>query len=253
MSDYRYLKIVKEAGAVTVTIDRPEKRNALAPEVLEELAAVFESITSDQEVRVAVLTGGERYFSAGFDLNYLKTVRIEDNGPFTDLFHRAYRAILFCPAPVLAAVGGPAIAGGFDLALMCDVRYASKRAKFGQREVTLSLNPIVDPLWRIVGLGRAKELAYTGRIYGAEEAREMGLVNAVFADGELLENVGKIAREMASCDRRTLRETKTLAHVACGLDLDGAMKAQEWLFRQFLGTDESRGRIEDLLARLGKK
>ena len=89
----------------------------------------------------------------------IKTIEKASNEAFTILFHRAYRAILFCSQPVIAAVGGPAIAGGFDLTMMCDIRYASTRAKFGQREIVLSLTPILDPLWRIIGLGRAKEVA----------------------------------------------------------------------------------------------
>src|SRR5450759_3343217 len=119
-------------------------------------------------------------FSAGFDLDFIKTIKKETNEEFTALFHRAYRAIMFCTQPVIAAVGGPAIAGGFDLTLMCDIRYASERAKFGQREVVLSLNPLLDPLWRIIGMGAAKELALTGRIIDAAEAFRLGYVSRVF-------------------------------------------------------------------------
>jgi enoyl-CoA hydratase/carnithine racemase len=140
-------------------------------------------------VNVIVLTGGEKYFSAGFDLNEIRKLQKESNEAYTALFHRAYRAILFCELPVIAAVGGPAIAGGFDLTMMCDIRYASERAKFGQREIALSLTPIMDPLWRIIGLGRAKEVALTGRIYGADEAERMGYVSRVFPEGQLLVSV----------------------------------------------------------------
>jgi len=236
----------------TVAIDRPDKRNALSPEVLQEIEQHFTSLEQREDVHVAILTGGEKYFSAGFDLAYIRTLRIESNGAFTELFHRAYRSILFCTVPVIAAVGGPAIAGGFDLTMMCDFRYASERAKFGQREIALSLTPILDPLWRIVGMGRAKELAMTGRIYDAREAERMGYVNRVFPDGELLSSVIEIARTMAAYDRGCLAETKRLSHALLNEDLDGAMKTQEWLFRSYIGSEDNRSRVEALLASLKK-
>lgn len=236
----------------TVTIDRPDKRNALSPEVLQEIEGHFTSLDRREDVHVAVLTGGEKYFSAGFDLAFIQTLRLESNGGFTELFHRSYRSILFCAVPVIAAVGGPAIAGGFDLTMMCDFRYASERAKFGQREIALSLTPILDPLWRIVGLGRAKELALTGRIYDAREAERMGYVNRVFPDGELLSSVRDIARTMASYDRGCLAETKRLSHALLNEDLDGAMRTQEWLFRSCIGSEDNRARVQALLASLKK-
>ncbi|WP_449246389.1 enoyl-CoA hydratase/isomerase family protein [Desulfarculus baarsii] len=250
--DLRFLLLEIGHGVATVTIHRPDKGNALAPEVLEELAEVFEGLGRMAEVNVAVLTGGEKFFSAGFDLNFIRTLEKVSNEAFTALFHRAYRAIMFCPQPVIAAVGGPAIAGGFDLSLMCDIRYASQRAKFGQREIALSLTPIMDPLWRVIGLGRAMEVALTGRIYDAAEALAMGYVSKVFPTGELLENVGQIARQMASYDRQCLAETKRLGQTIVNHDLDGAMKLQEWLFRGYIGSEDNHQRVDALLASLKK-
>jgi enoyl-CoA hydratase/carnithine racemase len=169
--------------------------------VLEEIEGLFTELSRRTDVHVIILTGGEKIFSAGFDLNIIRKLEKVSNESYTALFHRAYRAIMFCEQPVIAAVGGAAIAGGFDLTLMCDIRYASERAKFGQREIALSLTPILDPLWRIIGLGRAKEVALTGRIYDAREAERMGYVSKVFPDGELLSHVMEIARTMASYDR----------------------------------------------------
>lgn len=250
--EFEFLKIEETDGVATVTIHRPDKRNALAPEVLEELAEAFENLGDDPGVNVLVLTGGEKYFSAGFDLNFIRTLEKVDNEEFTALFHRAYRAIMFCPQPVIAAVGGPAIAGGFDLSLMCDIRYASEKAKFGQREIALSLTPIMDPLWRIIGMGRAMEVALTGRIYGAEEAMTMGYVSKVFPQGELLTGVAEIAKTMASFDRTCLAETKRLGQTIVNHDLDSAMKVQEWLFRTYIGAEDNHKRVDALLASLKK-
>lgn len=245
-----YLRLDIDQRVATVTLHRPDKGNALAPAVLDEVAALFSALGAREDVSVIVFTGGEKYFSAGFDLNEIRQLQKASNEAYVALFHRAYRAVLFCPQPVICAVGGAAIAGGFDLTMMCDIRYASTRAKFGQREVLLSLTPILDPLWRIVGLGRAKELALSGRLYGAEEAERMGYVSRVFPEGELLASVGAIAREMAAHDRMTLLETKRLSNQVLNMDLDGAMRMQEWLFRSYIGSDDNHRRIDALQAQL---
>jgi enoyl-CoA hydratase/carnithine racemase len=251
--DTQYLRLTTEDRVATVFIHRPEKGNALAPDVLEEIEGLFTELSGRTDIHVIILTGGEKIFSAGFDLNIIRQLEKVSNEAYTALFHRAYRAIMFCEQPVIAAVGGAAIAGGFDLTLMCDIRYASERAKFGQREIALSLTPILDPLWRIIGLGRAKEVALTGRIYDAREAERMGYVSKVFPDGELLSNVMEIARTMASYDRGCLKETKQLAQSLLNQDVDTAMRTQEWLFRSYIGTEDNHERIDALLASMKKK
>jgi len=245
-----YLQFSVDAKVATVTINRPDKGNALSPDVLKEVESLFMELSSRWDVNVIILTGGEKYFSAGFDLTIIRKLEKISNEDYTALFHRAYRSILFCDQPVICAVGGPAIAGGFDLTLMCDIRYASEKAKFGQREIALSLTPILDPLWRIIGLGRAKEVALTGRIYDAYEAEHMGYVTKVFPQGKLIESVTQIAREMASYNRMCLKETKQLANKILNEDLDGAMRLQEWLFRTYIGSEDNHQRIDALQAKL---
>lgn len=249
----QYLNLSISDRVATVMINRPDKGNSLSPEVLAEIEEMFTELSGREDVHVVVLTGGEKIFSAGFDLDYIKTIKKESNEKFTALFHRAYRSILFCKQPVIAAVGGPAIAGGFDLTLMCDIRYASERAKFGQREVVLSLNPLLDPLWRIIGLGAARELALTGRIIDAEEALRLGYVSRIFPEGKVIESVLEIARSMAAFDRDTLVETKQLSISVLDQSLDTAMKTQEWLFRSFIGSDDNKARIESLMETLKKR
>jgi len=247
---FSYLTVTENAKVATITINRHDKRNALSPRVLEELTHIFTDIGRREDIHVVVLTGGEKYFSAGFDLNEIRKIEKVSNETYISLFHTAYRSIIFCPQPVICAVGGPAIAGGFDLSLMCDIRYASERAKFGQREIHLSLTPVLDPLWRIIGLGRAKEVTLTGRIYDAHEAEKMGYVSRVFPEGQLLPSVDKIAREMAACDLRCLKETKQLSHRVLNEDLEGSFQIQEWLFRSFMGSDDNHERIDFLLSLL---
>ena len=251
--DTRYLKVTLEAKVATVLIHRPEKGNALAPDVLEEIQGLFTELGKREDIHVIIFTGGEKIFSAGFDLNEIRKLEKVSNEDYTAMFHRTYRSIMFCEQPVIGAVGGAAIAGGFDLTMMCDIRYASERAKFGQREIALSLTPILDPLWRIIGLGRAKEVALTGRIYDAHEAERMGYVSKVFPEGELLSNVTEIARTMATYDRGCLKETKQLGHALLNQDLDMAMRTQEWLFRSYIGTEDNHQRIDALMDSMKKK
>jgi enoyl-CoA hydratase/carnithine racemase len=246
----KYLLLAVEAKVATVTIHRPEKGNSLAPEVLEEIATMFTDLSKREDVNVVIFTGGEKYFSAGFDLTIIRKLQKVSNEAYTALFHQAYRSILFCEQPVICAIGGPAIAGGFDLTMMCDIRYASERAKFGQREIVLSLNPTMDPLWRIIGLGNAMEVALTGRIYDAQEALRMGYVSRIFPEGKLLEEVTAIAREMATYDRGCLKETKQLTHNTLNSGLDQSMRLQEWLFRSYIGSEDNHERIDALQAKL---
>jgi enoyl-CoA hydratase/carnithine racemase len=253
--DTEFLAVTVADGVATVLINRPDKGNALSPAVLQQIGDVFGELDARTDVSVIVFTGGQKIFSAGFDLDYLRTVDQEDNQAFIALFHRAYRSIMFCSQPVIAAIEGSAVAGGFDLTMVCDIRYASERSKFSQREAMLSLTPLLDPLWRIVGLGVAKEWALTAKMIDAQEALRVGFVNQVFPDGSVLENVMTIARQMASYDRTCLVETKKLSIELLGGSLESSMKTQEWLFRSILGTESNHARIDALLERLraGKK
>jgi enoyl-CoA hydratase/carnithine racemase len=254
--ELKYLVLTVDAGVATVLIDRPDKRNALSPEVLVEIAGTFEDLSNREDVRVAVFTGGEKYFSAGFDLEFIRTVDRNSNEEFIALFRRAYHAIKFCAVPVIAAVGGPAIAGGFDLTQMCDLRYASTRARFSQREVMLSLLPILDPLWRIIGLTNAMNWALTARIVDAEEAHRVGFVTAIFPEGTLVKEVTAIAAEMAKCDRACLAETKRMTLDILTMTLDQSMRHHGILFRSYVGCDDNRRRTEAMLETIrggGKK
>lgn len=241
-----YLNVSCDGKVATVFIDRHEKGNSLNPDLLKEIYSTFSKLSTDNKINVVILTGGEKYFSAGFDLNEIKKIKLEKNNEYIELFHKAYKSILFCSLPVIAAIGGPAIAGGFDISMMCDFRYASKKAKFGQREIPLSLTPILDPLWRIIGYSRALEVSFTGRIYDVQEAYAMGFVSKIFETGELLENVNKIAAEISTYDRKLLVETKQLGQQLLNSNLNDSMKIQEWLFRTFMGSEDNHERIDKL-------
>jgi enoyl-CoA hydratase len=245
--ELQYLKLTSDQAVATVTIHRPDKGNSLSPEVLREIGDLFLDLSGRKDISVVILTGGEKIFSAGFDLDAVKNIRKDSNEDFVALFHRAYRSIRFCAQPVLAAIGGPAMAGGFDLTQMCDIRYASEKARFGQREVVLSLIPMLDPLFRIIGFGPALEWALTGKDIDVEEAYRLGFVTRIFPQGTVIEEVTAIARKMAANDRTTLVETKRLSIDILHNSLDSSMKSHEWLFRSYVGSDDNRKRIDIIL------
>lgn len=214
-----------ESGVVTLTLDRPEKKNALSIALRDQLSDAVERLASDPDVKVIVVTGAGPVFSAGFDLVEFRS--LEDPAAAkrlwasSDRFHRAW---LDCPLPTLAAVNGPALAGGFDLAVMCDVRVAASTARFAHVEVTFG-DVVYGPLRELVGGAWARDLALTGRSIDAAEAHRIGLVTEVVEPGALAAAAAERAAAIARVPRPLLLRTKQKIlrgagpHPAATLDL----------------------------------
>ena len=245
--ELQFLKLNVEKQVATVLLNRPDKGNSLSPDMLREIGDLFLHLKTREDVTVIILTGGEKIFSAGFDLDYVKEMKLDANKEFVENFWRAYRSVRFCAQPVIAAIGGAAMAGGFDLTQMCDIRYASERAKFGQREVMLSIIPALDPLYRIIGFGPALEWGLTARDIDVNEAFRVGFVTRIFPEGTVVKETTEIALKMAEFDRTTLIETKRYSIDLMHNSMDASMKSHEWLFANFVGSDENRFRINSLL------
>jgi len=200
MSDLQYVKLQCDSELTTVTIDRPDKLNALNSDVVRELGQVFRELEGDDEVRGVLVTGeGEKAFVAGADIGELAKmspisgVRISREG------QRIFNQIERFPKPVLAVVGGYALGGGCELALACHLRVASENAQFGLPEVGLGIIPGYGGtlrLSRIVGLGRAVELTLTGAMLDAENAERIGLISAVYPREELLDKAKEFMRRI---------------------------------------------------------
>ena len=185
-----------------VRINRPKALNALNSQVIEELSKVFEALRDEAGLACVILSGeGSKSFVAGADIAEMNGLSAEQAEVFSKRGHEVFTAIENFKLPVLAAVSGFALGGGCELALSCDIIYASEKAKFGQPEVTLGLIPGFGGTVRLprkVGLAAASEWILTGDIYGAEEAKEMGLVRAILPHDELMDHVRKIAAKIAS-------------------------------------------------------
>jgi enoyl-CoA hydratase len=195
---YENINLETNAEIAVITINRPAALNALNAKVIDEL---WKAITSLTSVRAAILTGaGEKAFVAGADIAEMAGMDAAAARSFSNAGHVLMRSIEDRAIPIIAAVNGFALGGGCELALACDFIYASSRAQFGQPEVALGVIPGFGGTARLarrVGLARARELIYTGKRIGAEEALRIGLVNAVFEPGELIGAARKTAAEIA--------------------------------------------------------
>ena len=240
------IAVARDGAVAVVTIDRPDALNALNIETLTALRDRLGELALDGDVRVVVLTGaGEKAFVAGADIKYMSGLDVERAKAWGALGHETGRLLETMPKPTIAAVNGFALGGGCELALACDIRYASSRAKLGQPEINLGIVPGwggSQRLARVVGLGIAKELIFTGRMVDAEEAQRIGLVNAVFAPEELLGKALELAQSLAAKSPAAL----AFAKQATNLSLQGALAdglAQEaTLFAALFATeDQSEG------------
>ena len=194
-----FVKTEVQGAVEIITIDRPKALNALNPEVLADLKAAFEAV--DQEaIRCIVLTGeGDKSFVAGADIGSMSTMTKAEGEAFGKLGNDVFLMIEHFPIPVIAAVNGFALGGGNELAMSCDIRICSDNAVFGQPEVGLGITPGfggTQRLARLVGMGMAKQLVYSALNIKADEAYRIGLVNAVYPQAELMENVLKLAARL---------------------------------------------------------
>ena len=197
---------VADDGVATLTLARPERRNALSIRLRDEITEQLDSWATDPGVRAVVLTGAGSTFCAGFDLDEFAQA---DLGPsIKDSSHRYHLAVWHFPKPLLAAVNGPAVAGGMDLCVLCDFRISSANAIFGHPEIKFDAPPLFTPLQWIVGIGVARDLCLTGRRIDADEAMRIGLVNRISEPARLLDDALAAARTIIEAPQAALECTK---------------------------------------------
>jgi enoyl-CoA hydratase/carnithine racemase len=245
---YEELILEKREEILIITLNRPQSKNALSPKLVQELASVFHSVGHHgHSARAIVIWGGSNNFCAGLDLKQLSGLSEQELDHFLEQVESIFMAILHSHCPIIAAIDGPAIAAGFDLAVMCDLRLASPRARFGQPEITIGITPLIDPLWKIIGLGRARELNMTGMIYDAEEAYRIGLINRLVPSEEIFNRAVDLARELANKNPHALGAIKEMARLIPGMETSQAMKNQFWIFRNFVNSESKRKDMERYL------
>lgn len=201
-----------DEGIAELILDRPDRRNALSIELRDEIAAHLERLAEDSALKVLVISGNGPVFSSGFDLDEFS--RASTDAEFADRLwassDRYHRAVASFPLVTVAAVGGPAIAGGFDLAVLCDLRVAASTAYFEHPEHAFG-EVVYGPLWDLVGGAVARDLALTGRRLSADDALRLGLVSEVVPADELQGAALALARRVAVAPRDVLRRMKRKA------------------------------------------
>jgi len=242
---YENLIVVKRGRVAWVTVNRPDKLNALNVRTREELLAAFRELGADGDVRVIVIAGaGEKAFIAGADIGeFSGTTPLEQRDIMCR--SRAFDAMEDCPKPVIAMIQGYALGGGCELAMACDIRIASTRARFGQPEIKLGLIPGgggTQRLPRLVGEGKALELILTGDMVDAEEAKRLGLVNQVVAPEELELRTAELANRIAEMSPVALALAKKAVKNAARMNLANGLEAESDLFALcFSSADKEEG------------
>ena len=220
--------LVERDGPVAiVTLNRPDALNALSRALRAEIVKTFSALAEDEEIRVTVLTGAGRAFTAGVDLKEAGETgfALGADGGNIDLA----KALAAYPWPIIGAINGFAITGGFELALMCDVLLASQEAKFADTHARVGIMPgwgLSQKLSRLIGISRAKELSFSGNFLDAETAEKWGLVNRVYKADELVPAAVKLAHEMASCDPHLLRNYKRIIDDGFAIEFGDAQKLE---------------------------
>jgi enoyl-CoA hydratase len=234
----------KDKGVGTIKLNRPKRMNALNNELLRELDALIDDIKKESEVRVLIITGDEKFFCAGADIEELGGVitpidahHLEPSLP--DVLTKIEKLEM----PVIAAVSGSALGGGCELALACDIRIAAENAIFGQPQIKIGLSPGAggtQRLPRLIGLGKAKELLYTGDSIDAQEAYRIGLVNKLFAAESLMDEAKRMALKLLRRPGFALKVIKMAVNEGINMDLQSAIAYESRCFEILFSTQDQK-------------
>ena len=247
--DYETILLERPAkGVALITLNRPDRGNGVVPEMAADLIDALNILEADHSVRVLIITGAGKQFCAGADLIEFKRFLNEEHADTQEPYNARVlwpvtQRLVTCRLPIIAAINGGATAGGLDLALACDMRIASTKAKMGETYIKLGLNPGNGGTYflpRLVGSGMAAEMALTGDLYDADQALHMGMVNRVAQPEELIDEAVKLASRMADKPRLALEATKQQLRQSWHMDLVGSMNASFWGVATLTYSDDLR-------------
>jgi len=245
-----YLKVERDNEIVQITIDRPDKLNAMNLDVMDEFISILGELDNDSS-RVIIITGsGQKAFSAGADIEYMSKIGPTEAEKYALRGHDVLNKIEKIEKPVIAAINGYALGGGCELALSCDIRFASPNAQLGQPEVTLGICPGwggTQRLLRIIGPARAKDLIFSGRRISAEEALSMGLVNRIFSSDSLLSETKTYARAITKNSNFAVGISKMLVNRGMDASLDTGLKLEIYSWSLCFSTKEREERMKAFL------
>lgn len=237
------VKTVRDGNVSILTIEHPETLNALSTQVLKDLDQAMSAAEADNNTYVVLLTGAGRSFVAGADIGEMYEFSSIEGKEFAKLGNEVFLRIENLNKPVIAVINGFALGGGCELSMACDIRLASERAKFGQPETGLGIIPGfggTQRLARIVGISKAMELIYTSKIISAAEAKEIGLVDYVYPDEELMDNAMELARSICANGQIAIRQAKRCIRMGMQADILTATAFEAEAFGVTCGTEDKK-------------
>lgn len=241
--EYSKLLVEKENGIAIVKINNPQSLNALNSTILGELDTLFTELENDSSISVIILTGEGKAFVAGADITEMSSMDAAEGKAFGEKGAKVFRKIELLSKPVIAAVNGYALGGGCELAMCCDIRIASAKAKFGQPEVGLGITPGfsgTQRLPRLVGMGKAKELIFTAEAINADEACRIGLVNSVAEPEELMNTAVAMAEKIAGKAPVAVKYSKESINRGMQCSMDEAINIEANLFGLCFATEDQK-------------
>lgn len=230
-----------DSGVSLITLNRPKVRNALNTELREKMAEIFIKLNDDPKTKAIVLTGGDKVFAAGADINDFLTAKTVD--VYLRHSERYWDAITNCRKPIIAAVNGYALGGGCELAMHADIIVAGKSAKFGQPEIKIGLMPGAggtQRLFRVIGKHKAMKLILTGDMINADAADKMGLVTEVVEDETTIKRAIEIAEQLAGYSPIALTQIKEVANLGVDMPLQAALTLERKAFQILFDTEDQK-------------
>ncbi|WP_431815945.1 enoyl-CoA hydratase/isomerase family protein [Gordonia jacobaea] len=242
-----------DSGVGTITFDRFDRRNALSLELFADLSECLDDWATDDDVACVVLTGGEDVFCAGLDLKlqsmFTNRQRREE---YSAACLRAYGTLLDYLKPTIAAVGGPALGGGCDIAVFSDIRIGADNVVMGFPQIKMGLTPYFSPLWKIVGLSQAKILTFSGDRIDAAEALRIGLLDRLVPAGTVVSAATAMARSIAETSTASAVNNKEMARRSTAMDPISALTYETLAYREVIWHDDVIERINNAYNRLGE-
>ncbi|MEM2337901.1 MAG: enoyl-CoA hydratase-related protein [Candidatus Bathyarchaeia archaeon] len=240
--EFKHILYEKSEGIATITINRPEALNALNADVIDEILKALKDAEADENVKVIVLTGaGEKAFSAGADIKTMREMNALKARELSQIGGKICSTIENLEKPVIAAINGYALGGGLEAAMACDIRIASENARMGQTEINIGLIPGwggTQRLTRLIGMTKAKELIFTGKMIDAKTAEQLGLVNMTAPPDRFKEVVRQFALELAQKAPVALKVAKALVNKGYEMSLDAAIALEREGFSVVASTED---------------
>jgi enoyl-CoA hydratase/carnithine racemase len=245
--NYQTLLVEKKKAYAVVQLNRPHDMNAISKEMRRELYEAFVDLETDPEIKAIVLTGGEYVFSAGMDVKEMSVLTDQEGDEFLSSMMKYLKKIYACRKPVIAAVGGIALGGGFNLVTVCDLVVASETAIFCHPELKFGFNPFFYPLSQIVGITKAKEIVMLGEPIGANEALTIGLVNKVEPPEKFMSVAESMAETLSQRSAKAMEELKNLCSIVPRMDKMAALDIESSICALLFARDERKVQMQNMI------